>query len=109
MSQSEADDLAGFGGFRAGPNSYEGKLFATSAEDAARFGRINDALASGGSPFHIVEVSVPRSFAGSLERLTLDGMQAVHVAESQLAILNAGGRWRLWSHVPFVGKPGVGY
>jgi hypothetical protein len=30
-----------FGGLRAGPNSYEGKLFAMSAEDAPRFRQIN--------------------------------------------------------------------
>lgn len=108
VSTAEADDIARFGGFRAGPNSYEGKLFATSAEDAARYGRINDALTPGGSPFHIVETRVPTSLASSFERMTLDSMQAVHVAEGQLGALNAAGRWRTWDWVPWVGKPGSG-
>lgn len=108
VSTAEADDIARFGGFRAGPNSYEGKLFATSAEDAARYGRINDALTPGGSPFHIVETRVPTSLANTFERMTLDSMQAVHVAEGQLGALNAAGRWRTWDWVPWVGKPGSG-
>jgi hypothetical protein len=74
VSTAEADDIARFGGFRAGPNSCEGKLFATTAEDAAQYGRINNALTPGGSPFHIVETRVPTSLANSFEHLTLDSM-----------------------------------
>jgi len=42
VSQAELNDLTNFGGLRQKPDglSYEGKLFATSAEDAAHFGRI---------------------------------------------------------------------
>jgi hypothetical protein len=108
VSRAEEDDIAAFRGFRAGPNSYEGKLFATTAEDAARYGRINDALTPGGEPFHIVQTRVPTSLANSFERLTMDSMQAVHVAEGQLDALNAAGRWRIWDWVPWVGKPGAG-
>ncbi|MGQ0744347.1 MAG: RHS repeat-associated core domain-containing protein [Acidimicrobiales bacterium] len=108
VSTAEADDIARFGGFRAGSNSYEGKLFASTAEDAARYGRINNALTPGGSPFHIVETRIPTSLANSFERMTLDGMQAVHVAESQLGALNVARGWRAWDWVPWVGKPGAG-
>jgi hypothetical protein len=40
--------------------------------------------------------------------LTLDSMQAVHVAEGQLGALNAAGRWNIWNWVPWVGQPGAG-
>jgi len=45
--------------------SYEGKLCATSAEDAAHFGRLNDRLdrtINLDNPFHIVEGTVPNTF-----------------------------------------------
>jgi hypothetical protein len=42
----------------------------------------------------------------SFERLTLDMVQAVHVAEGQLGALKAAGRWNIWNWVP--GKPGAG-
>jgi hypothetical protein len=108
VSLAERADIEAFGGFRAGPNSYEGKLFAMSAEDSARFGRINHALTPGGEPFHIVETRVSTSLAETFERLTTDRMQAIHVAKYQLNELNASGQWSYWNAVPYVGKPGGG-
>jgi hypothetical protein len=102
VSQTEADDLASVNQFRAGPNSYEGKLFATTPEDAARYGRINASL-PGGEPFHIVETRLPASAAGSVERLPMDGMPAVHVPEEHLHQLRPPS---IWDFVPWVPKPG---
>jgi RHS repeat-associated protein len=105
VSLSERSDIDLFGGFRAGPNSYEGKLFATSADDAARFGRIIDALTPGGEPFHVVATEIPSSLANSFEFFTTDGMQAVHVAGEQLGSLNSAGSLSILTYVPWVAKP----
>ncbi len=84
MSGAEARDIAA-NGFRQAPSglSYEGKLFATSAEDAARFGRINYSLDQ--EPFHIVEARVPTSFANSLFSGTADRMPFLAVNPEQLS------------------------
>lgn len=100
VSEGERADLAAGNGFRAGPNSYEGKLFATTPEDAASFGRINYSL-PGGEPFHIVETRVPTSALDSFEHLPMDGMPAVHVPESQLGVL---GPPTVWDSVPWAPK-----
>jgi hypothetical protein len=109
VSTAERADIEAFQRFRVGPNSYEGKLVATSAEDDARYGRINDAPTPAGERFHIVETLVPTSLANSFERMTLDSMQAVHVAEDQLGALNTAGRWTIYDWVPWVGKLGAGF
>ncbi len=101
VSQAESDDIAAINGFRPGPNSYEGKLFAATAEDAASYGRINDTSRPGGEPFHIVETRVPASLARPLDT-PLDGMTAVHIAEDQLPRL---GPPTIWDSVPWVPKP----
>ena len=66
VSKAELDDIMHFGGLRQKPGglSYEGKLFATSTEDAAHFGRINyrlDIAIGLDNPFHVVEVNVPET------------------------------------------------
>jgi hypothetical protein len=98
VSEAERADLVAGNGFRAGPNSYEGKLFATTPEDAASFGRINDSLTPGGEPFHIVETRVPGSAMNGFERMPMDGMPAVHVPEGQLGVL---GPPNIWDSVPW--------
>ena len=102
VSRAEADDIVSFGGFRAGPTSYEGKLFATTMEDATRYGRINHQL-PGGEPFWLVELDVPTGLAGRLERVpNVDRMQAVHVPEDLLDAVNAQGRWQVFDFTPWV-------
>ena len=39
VGQAEFDDIAATGAFRAGPNSLEGKWFATNMQDAITWGR----------------------------------------------------------------------
>lgn len=93
VSTAELDDIADFGGFRQKPDrlSYEGKLFATSTEDAAAFGRINyrlDLSIGRDHPFYIVEASVPSSLVHQFESQTLDFMPAVYVPEELLPLVN---------------------
>jgi hypothetical protein len=86
VGPNELMDIQTMNQFRAGPNSYEGKLFATSESDAAEFGRINVQL--GGNPFTLVQADVPSSFADSLYQFEADGMAAVSVNPDQLSELN---------------------
>jgi hypothetical protein len=103
VSSGEADDIAAYG-FRArlDGHSFEGKLFATSAEDAARFGRINYDLDK--LPFHIVEARVPTSFVDQLYTGTADRMTFHGVNPVQLAELNQLARTSIWDDVPWVSK-----
>jgi hypothetical protein len=93
VSQAELNDLTNFGGLRQKPDrlSYEGKLFATSAEDAAHFGRINyrlDIIIGLDNPFHVIEVSVPEALMHRFEFRTVDFMPAVYVIADLLPLLN---------------------
>ena len=105
VSQAELNDLTNFGGLRQKPDglSYEGKLFATSAEDAAHFGRINyrlDIIIGLDNPFHVIEVSVPEALMHRFEFRTLDFMPAVYVIEDLLPLLNRHAIIREISVVP---------
>jgi hypothetical protein len=96
VSQAELNDLTNFGGLRQKPDglSYEGKLFATSAEDAAHFGRINyrlDIIIGLDNPFHVIEVSVPEALMHRFEFRTVDFMPAIYVTEDLLPLLNRHG------------------
>ena len=104
VSTAEADDIGRYG-FRAAPDgrSYEGKLFATSAEDAASFGRINYGLDN--EPFHLVEARVPNEFADRLFSGTADRMPFRSVDPDQLPELNSVGEVTRWNRVPLVEKP----
>ena len=99
MSEAELDDIRDFGGFRPGPNSFEGKLFATSAEDAAAFGRINDTL-TGSEPFFIVTSQIPEG-VDAFEFIA-DSMQAIHVDFENLGELASPG---VLDAIPFVRAP----
>ncbi|HEX5503230.1 MAG TPA: hypothetical protein VFW96_11445 [Thermomicrobiales bacterium] len=102
----ELADIQERGGFRPDPDgrSYEfGKLFATSAEDAARFGRINVAL--GGRSFTIVEASIPVSLVDRYYRSAMDRMAVVLIEVAQLAEFNAAARIRVLPSVPNVPLP----
>ena len=87
VAKAELDDMAQ-AGFRQHPDdlSLESKLFATSPEDAARFGRDNFRFDE--VPFHIIEVQVPTSIANQFEKLTLDFKPAVNVSRDVLPLLN---------------------
>ena len=94
MSKAELDDMTHFGGLRQRPDglSYEGKLFATSLEDAAHFGQMNyrlDRTIGLDKPFHIVEVAVSDTFTHHFLFQTLDFMLAVYIAEDLLPLLNS--------------------
>lgn len=104
VSKGEADDIAE-NGFRQAPNgrSLEAKLFATNAEDAARYGRINYGI--DGQPFHIVEARVPTSFVDQLYAGTADRMPFLGVNPGQLGELNRVANTSLWDSVPWVAKP----
>jgi hypothetical protein len=105
VSQAELNDVTNFGGLRQKPDglSYEGKLFATSAEDAAHFGRINyrlDIIIGLDNPFHVIEVSVPEALMHRFEFRTVDFMPAVYVIADLLPLLNRHAIIREISVVP---------
>ncbi|ETW93545.1 hypothetical protein [Candidatus Entotheonella palauensis] len=87
VAKAELDDLA-LAGFRQHPEglSFEAKLFATSPEDAARFGRDNFHFDE--VPFHVIEMRVPTTIAEQFEWLTLDFKPAVSVSGELLPLLN---------------------
>lgn len=87
VAKAELDDIAQ-AGLRQHPNSLclESKLFATSPEDAARFGRDNFRFDE--VPFHIVEVQILTSIAEQFEKLMLDFKPAVNVPRDMLPLLN---------------------
>jgi len=87
MAKAELDDIAQ-AGFRQHPHglSLESKLFATSPEDAASFGRDNFRFDE--VPFHIIEVHMPTAIAEQFEKVTLDFKPAVNVPRDMLPVLN---------------------
>ncbi len=87
VSRTELEDIQAFGGFRQAMSgrSYESKLFATTAEDARRFGE----MLYGSEQFYIVEATVPRTFAERLFRTPMDRMATVSVDVTQLAEFNS--------------------
>lgn len=98
VSRAELDDLA-VNGFRAGANSYEGKLFASSADDAAFFAR--DVLYPlAGQVSEFVKVEVPASFASKLFSFTADGKAAISVGPELLDELNEVGKVTVLNSIP---------
>jgi hypothetical protein len=87
VAKAELDDIAQVG-FRQHPGgrSLESKLFATSLENAARFGQDNFRFDK--VPFHLIEVRVPAAIVDQFERVMLDFKPAVHVARELLTLLN---------------------
>lgn len=102
ISEAEADDIRVFRGFRPTPtgSSYEGKPFATSVEDACRFGRLLFRL--DGKPFFIVQATIQRSSAARLDHVPADGMEAIVVSRDQLAGFNAEAAISLLDALPLV-------
>ena len=92
-SKAEWDDITHFDGLRQKSDglSYEDKIFATSTEDAAHFGRINyrlDSTIGLDNPFHVVEVNVPETLMRHSTFRTLDFMPAMYIADDFLPLLN---------------------
>lgn len=97
VSDDELADIARHG-FRPGRGTMETKLFATSAEDAARFGRANYRL--DGKPFTILEARVPGSVERALYRGTADQMAIRGVNPAMLARFNQLARVRALNSIP---------
>ena len=97
VSKAELDDIA-TRGFQLKPGAYESKLFATSAEDAATFGR--DLYKLDQVPFHVVETKVPNSVFNQFERMSLDFKPAVNVPGPLLPQLNSSMTWSELSAMP---------
>lgn len=97
VSKAELDDIAARG-FQLKPGGYESKLFATSAEDAAAFGR--DLYKLDRVPFHLVETKVPNSVFNQFERMPLDFKPAVNVPGPILPQLNSSMTWNELLAIP---------
>jgi RHS repeat-associated protein len=82
-SGAEVNDMMN-NGVRIEPNGgyVTGKLFATSAQDAAQFGKNNFGL--DGIPNTVVKVNVPNSVMNSAVQFEADGMKAVSIPADQL-------------------------
>ncbi|MCP3869804.1 MAG: hypothetical protein GY703_17265 [Gammaproteobacteria bacterium] len=82
VSKAELDDIAA-NGLRTTPGGYEtGKLFATSLDDAAKFGKNNFKL--DGISNHLIKVDVPNSVMKGATNFMADGMKAVSIPANQL-------------------------
>ena len=86
VSDKELADLLK-NGFRPGKGTLEAKEFATSAEDAAKFGR--DLYKLDQQPFSIVQANVDSSALSQATRMTLDGKPAVVIPYNELFQFNS--------------------
>ncbi|MBI2709590.1 MAG: RHS repeat-associated core domain-containing protein [Actinobacteria bacterium] len=104
VSSAERADIESFGGFRQAVSGrgYEGKLFATTGEDATGYGRINYGIDN--EPFHIVEATVPTSLTQSLYCDIADSMRYFAVDREQITLFNRSARIDFWDYVPWVTK-----
>jgi hypothetical protein len=97
VSDDELTDIARHG-VRPGRGTLETKLFATSAEDAARFGRANFRFDR--KPFTIVEARVPHAMANRLYAGVADEMAIRAVYPSLLPEFNQAARVRELNSIP---------
>jgi len=88
VSVEEANDLRASRRFRAVPHSFEGKLFATTREDAIWWGEI--LYSSLNKPFRVVEVKLDRSYLDTLPLVDPkpDGRPAIHIDRERLQEFN---------------------
>ena len=105
VTQGELDDIAK-NGIRVNPDGtgyITGKLFATTIEDASRFG-VNNAKAFGDGPFTIIQVKVPaRTMAASTSDV-YDGMRVISIPSNMLKTVSSP---KPLNYSPIV-KPGWG-
>lgn len=76
VSMAELDDIA-INGIRNASGYQTGKLFATTAEDAANFGKINYFFDK--QPFTIIKTSIPNRYLPMLFKGEMDLMPAISV------------------------------
>ncbi|MCP5006436.1 MAG: RHS repeat-associated core domain-containing protein, partial [Planctomycetes bacterium] len=87
VSKAELDDIAA-NGVRTTEGGYElGKLFATTLDDAAQFGKNNFKLDA--VPNHLIKFEVPNSVMKSATSFTADSMKAVSIPANQLKKLSS--------------------
>ncbi len=103
VGPNELADIRSFRGFRPDPReatySYDsGKLFATSAEDAAWWGQ--NLIANKGKEFAIMEVEIPFSVYQTYTLATMDGRPVVVVDVEQLPEFNRVGRIHMYPQSP---------
>jgi hypothetical protein len=97
VSDDELADIAEHG-FRPGRGSMETKLFATSVDDAAQFGRGNYGF--DGKPFTLLEIRVPNPVANMLYRGSADSMPLRGLDPSHLETFNRAARVRKLNSIP---------
>jgi hypothetical protein len=99
VSQGELNDMR-INGIR-NANGYEtGKLFATSPQDAANYGRLNFGFDR--QPFTIIQTSIPNRYSPMLYRGEMDLMQAVSVPKS---LFNQLSKPNIFNYTPLPNHP----
>jgi RHS repeat-associated protein len=84
----ELQDISAFGGFRLSSQGYQtSKLFASSAQDAANYGRMF--YGSEGSPFTVMKTSISNKYLSSLYSGPMDYMKAFAVPPHLLSTLSS--------------------
>ncbi|RQO30391.1 hypothetical protein DBR32_12540 [Taibaiella sp. KBW10] len=101
VSKSELDDIA-INGIRSSPGYETGKLFATSAEDATNFGRLNFGLDK--QPFTIIKTSIPNKYSSMLYRGEMDLMQGVSVPNN---LFNQLSKPSIFNQTPLPNHPWI--
>jgi hypothetical protein len=101
VSQAEVDDIA-INGIRNAPGYETGKLFATSAQDAANFGRLNFSLDK--QPFTIIRTSISNKYASILYRGEMDLMQSISVPNN---LFNQLSKPSILNHIPLPNHPWI--
>lgn len=81
VSQAELDDIANFG-LRNSSGYETGKLFATSAQDASNYGRLNFGFDN--KPFSIIKTSISSEYKPLMYQSEMDLMKAVSVPSDLL-------------------------
>jgi RHS repeat-associated protein len=79
VSKAELDDIAK-NGIRNSPGYESGKLFATTAQDASNFGKLNYGFDK--EPFSIIQTKIPNKFTSQLYKGEMDLMDAVSVPKN---------------------------
>lgn len=100
-SQAELDDIS-INGIRSAPGYETGKLFATSAQDAANFGRLNFGFDK--EPFTIIKTSIPNKYAPMLYRGEMDLMPGVSVPSS---LFNQLSQPSIFNYTPIPNHPWI--
>lgn len=99
VSAAECEDVLAIRRFRGTLTSYEGKLFALSAEDAAYWAR--ELFTAAGGEAVILEVKVRRSLLEWLYHGRMDRREVIAVDETELAAFNDGLiEVQIWRRIP---------